>query len=82
MHSLQNYGRDEIYDGNAYAFSSTFLDGTLRLFAHHITPPVLPGGQSEHFMAVVARYRMARGRVEYEDAIIAWQDLMAHTVHD
>ncbi|KAL7919042.1 hypothetical protein ACQKWADRAFT_213690 [Trichoderma austrokoningii] len=38
MHALQNYLVDEpIYDGNAYAFTSTLHDEALKLFAHHLT---------------------------------------------
>ncbi|KAL7963197.1 hypothetical protein V8C34DRAFT_310744 [Trichoderma compactum] len=44
MHALQNYLQAEpVYDGNAYAFTSTLLSGTLTLYAHHITAPVAPG---------------------------------------
>ncbi|KAL7938257.1 hypothetical protein V8C35DRAFT_145835 [Trichoderma chlorosporum] len=44
MHALQNYLQAEpLYDGNAYAFSSTLLGGLLTLYAHHITAPVAPG---------------------------------------
>ncbi|KAF3768372.1 hypothetical protein M406DRAFT_272867, partial [Cryphonectria parasitica EP155] len=44
MHALQNYLQAEpLYDGNAYAFTSTLLGGTLTLYAHHITAPVGPG---------------------------------------
>ncbi|KAL7925938.1 hypothetical protein ACQKWADRAFT_329002 [Trichoderma austrokoningii] len=44
MHALQNYLQTEpLYDGNAYAFTSTFIGGCLTLYAHHITAPVAPG---------------------------------------
>ncbi|KAG8418638.1 hypothetical protein J3459_012159 [Metarhizium acridum] len=40
MHTLQNYLLDEpTFDGNAYAFSSTLIDGCLKLYAHHLTAP-------------------------------------------
>ncbi|KAH7137578.1 hypothetical protein EDB81DRAFT_844130 [Dactylonectria macrodidyma] len=39
MHALQNYGKEEPeYDSNAYSFSSTYHDGTLKLFAHPENP--------------------------------------------
>ncbi|ETS84070.1 hypothetical protein PFICI_05946 [Pestalotiopsis fici W106-1] len=40
MHALQNYLVPEPgFDGNAYAFTSTLVDGTLKLYAHHILAP-------------------------------------------
>jgi hypothetical protein len=48
MHALQNYSKDELeYDGNAYAFSSTYHDGQLKLFTHHITAPSALDSQPE-----------------------------------
>ncbi|RYP49979.1 hypothetical protein DL768_004414 [Monosporascus sp. mg162] len=45
MHALQNYGEEELgFDGNAYTYSSTCHAGTLKLYAHHVTPPTAPGG--------------------------------------
>ncbi|KAI1472151.1 uncharacterized protein F4812DRAFT_453965 [Daldinia caldariorum] len=49
MHSLQNYSKDEpVYDNNAYTFSSTYHDGTLKLYAHHLTEPTTEGGRPEY----------------------------------
>ncbi|OAR00666.1 hypothetical protein LLEC1_07337, partial [Akanthomyces lecanii] len=40
MHSLRTYGEEEpSYDGNAHTFSSTYHDGTLKMYAHHVTGP-------------------------------------------
>ncbi|KAM3497510.1 hypothetical protein MY10362_009142 [Beauveria mimosiformis] len=40
MHSLRTYGEGELsYDGNAHTFSSTYHDGTLKMYAHHVTGP-------------------------------------------
>lgn len=45
MHALQNYGRcgGPMYDGNAYAFTATLVNGYLCLYAHHLTPPTKDG---------------------------------------
>ncbi|KAI8722473.1 hypothetical protein NCS52_00391300 [Fusarium sp. LHS14.1] len=60
IHSLQNYGAEEPeYDGKAYTFSSTYLDGTLKLHAHHVTAPTTEGGRPEYHMTHVKSYAMA-----------------------
>lgn len=43
MHYLQAYGAEEIYDGNAYTLTSTYADGKLEIFSHHLTRPDSPG---------------------------------------
>ncbi|KAL6690571.1 hypothetical protein J3F84DRAFT_398268 [Trichoderma pleuroticola] len=41
MHAIQNYGRDgkPKYDGNAYSFSSTYINGLLEIYAHFVVKP-------------------------------------------
>lgn len=44
MHALQTYRVDEpVYDGKAYTFSSTYHDGTLKLYPHFMTAPTTVG---------------------------------------
>lgn len=63
-HALQNYGNKEpTYDGNAYTFSSTYHAGTLKLYAHHVTPPTAPGGRHEYHMTQVDGWQMT-GNIE------------------
>lgn len=51
IHALQNYGNeDPAYDNSAYTFSSTYYDGLLRLYAHHLQAPTTPGGLPEYHM--------------------------------
>lgn len=53
MHSLQNYGEDEVvYDGKAYTYSSTYHSGTgtLQLYAHHAT--ATPSGPEYHMTQI------------------------------
>ncbi|KAK5654444.1 hypothetical protein OQA88_7355 [Cercophora sp. LCS_1] len=60
MHALQNYGKEEpTYDGNAYTYSSSYIAGTLKLYAHHITAPTNPGGRPEYHMTQVGGYALA-----------------------
>ncbi|KAJ4413826.1 hypothetical protein N0V85_003409 [Neurospora sp. IMI 360204] len=57
MNSVQNWGKEEpSYDGNAYTFSSTYHDGLLGLYAHHVAPPTAPGGRPQYYMTLVKSF--------------------------
>ncbi|CAG9946340.1 unnamed protein product [Clonostachys rosea f. rosea IK726] len=63
MHSLQNYGADEPqYDGKVYTYSSTYHDGTLKMYAHHVTAP-MEGSRPEYHMTQVDGWHMT-GNIE------------------
>ncbi|KAL7919194.1 hypothetical protein ACQKWADRAFT_210330 [Trichoderma austrokoningii] len=60
MHTLQNYLLDEpIYDGNAYAFSSTLLDGYLKLYAHHMAAPATLGQGPRYYITPLRAYALS-----------------------
>lgn len=60
IHSLQNYGKeDPAYDNSAYTFSSTYHDGILRLYIHHLTAPTTPRGWPEYHMTKIAGFDLA-----------------------
>ena len=41
MHQLQSYREEEpIYDGNAYTITSTYHDGTLKMYSTHLTQAI------------------------------------------
>ncbi|KAM0415721.1 hypothetical protein ACHAPT_013306 [Fusarium lateritium] len=59
IHSLQNYGREgPQYDGQAHTYSSTYHDGLLKLYAHHVTAPTTKGGRPEYHMTQVNAWAM------------------------
>ncbi|EFY86789.1 hypothetical protein MAC_07193 [Metarhizium acridum CQMa 102] len=58
MHALQNYHDEPIYDGNAYTYSSTYHDGNLKLYAHHVTAPAAPEGRPEYHMTQINGWQM------------------------
>jgi len=65
IHALQNYGTEEpVFDGNAYTYSSTYVDGQLKLYMHHVTPPTAPGGRPEYHMTQLDSYAMTGRRIE------------------
>ncbi|KAK8148182.1 hypothetical protein G3M48_000222 [Beauveria asiatica] len=64
MHSLQNYGEDEpVYDGNAHTYSSTYHNGQLMLYAHHLTAPTADGERPEYHMTQIDTWGMT-GNIE------------------
>jgi len=56
MHYLQAYGAEEIYDGNAYTLTSTYSDGKLEIFSHHMTQPSSPEKPPHHHTVSIGRW--------------------------
>jgi hypothetical protein len=51
IQSLQSYGEPEpIYDNNAYAITSIYHDGQLKMYTSHPTQPTGPGDRPEYYM--------------------------------
>ncbi|KND89332.1 hypothetical protein TOPH_06083 [Tolypocladium ophioglossoides CBS 100239] len=63
MYSLQNYGREQPqYDGQAYTASSTYHDGTLKMYAYHPTAPETDEGPPGYHMTQVDTWAMTGNR--------------------
>ncbi|OAA70711.1 hypothetical protein ISF_02685 [Cordyceps fumosorosea ARSEF 2679] len=76
MHSLQNYGKDEpVYDGNAYSFSCTYHDGTLKIFAHHVTAPRAEGEREAYHMTQLKAYAMISDREAFLQGVTALRNI-------
>lgn len=76
MHQLQNYGREQpIYDGRSYAFSSTYHDGTLKLYAHHLTAPATRGGQPEYHMTQLDTWAITGNVQSFTAGVTAFRNL-------
>ncbi|GAP82992.2 hypothetical protein SAMD00023353_0105320 [Rosellinia necatrix] len=75
MHSLQNYGSDKpVFDGSAYAFSSTYYDGALKLFAHHLTAPVTPVEKPEYHMTQLRSFTLIDNRKDFVEGVTAFRN--------
>jgi hypothetical protein len=75
MHTLQNYGEEEpAYDGNAYTYSSTYHAGTLKLYAHHATPPTAPDERPEYHMTQLGGYMMTHSRERFVEGASAFRN--------
>lgn len=76
MHSLQNYRQEEpIYDDHAYAFSSTYQDGHLVLFAHHLTAPTAPGGRPEYHMTQLKSFSLTSDLETFIQGVTAFRNV-------
>ncbi|ROW16501.1 hypothetical protein VPNG_02890 [Cytospora leucostoma] len=76
MHSLQNYGAEEpVYDGNAYAFSSIYHGGQLKLYAHHVTAPTAPREQPEYHMTLLRVFATIDTRERFLEGATAFRNL-------
>jgi hypothetical protein len=59
MHALQNYCETQpTYDGNAYTYSSTYHDGNLKLYAHHVIAPTEAEGRPAYHMTQIDGWQM------------------------
>jgi hypothetical protein len=57
MHKLQSYGQDEpVYDGNAYTITTTYHDGTLKMYTTH--PTQAEDGTTEYHMSQVSGFAL------------------------
>ncbi|POS73710.1 hypothetical protein DHEL01_v207901 [Diaporthe helianthi] len=76
MHSLQNYGEEEpAYNGKAYTYSSTYHDGQLKLYTHHLTAPTTAGGQPEYHMNQLQAYSLTSNRETFIQGASAYRNL-------
>jgi hypothetical protein len=56
MRSMQNYSKEDlVYDGNTCTYTTTYLNGQLKLYAYHVTAPTLPEGQPGYHMTSKSR---------------------------
>lgn len=59
MHSLQNYGEEEVkYDNQPHTFSSTYHGGQLQLYAHHTTQPTSEEGPPTYHITKIRGFDM------------------------
>lgn len=76
MHQLQNYKQEEpIYNAKPCAFSSTYHDGTLKLYAHHLTAPATHGGRPEYHMFQVKAYALTSDLETFIQGATAYRNL-------
>lgn len=76
MHALQTYGDTEpAYDGNAYTYSSTYCEGSLKLYAHHITAPTTSLGRPEYHMSYIDGWQMTGNMDTFRRGAAAFRNI-------
>lgn len=76
IHCLQNYRQEElIYDDHAYTFSSTYQDGHLVLFAHHLTAPPTPGGRPEYRLTQLKSFSLTSDPETFIKGVTAFRNV-------
>ncbi|KAF1970594.1 hypothetical protein BU23DRAFT_473853 [Bimuria novae-zelandiae CBS 107.79] len=58
MASLESYGQGEQDYGSAYAISSIYHGGQLKMYTSHIAQPSSPGGRPEYYMNQLRSFAM------------------------
>ena len=77
MSALQNYKQERIYDHQAYAFSATFLNGCLHLFAHHVTGPPALGEKEIYHITFLDSFAMDGNREQFIRGATAIRNMAA-----
>ncbi|KAG8410642.1 hypothetical protein J3459_017024 [Metarhizium acridum] len=76
MHALQNYGEAEVaYDSNAYTYTSTYHDGQLKLYAHHVTAPRMAEERPEYHMTQLRSFGMTDTRETFIAGATAFRNV-------
>ncbi|KAL2752767.1 hypothetical protein ACRALDRAFT_213132 [Sodiomyces alcalophilus JCM 7366] len=58
----------------SYTYSSTYVDGQLKLYTHHVTPPTGPGGRPEYHMTQVKAFAMTSDRDTFVQGATAFRN--------
>lgn len=75
MHALMNYGKEEpVYDGNMYTYSSTYHDGRLNLYAHHVAPPTAPSDRPKYYMTAVKSFVLESDMDSFRQGVTAFRN--------
>ncbi|EGO53984.1 hypothetical protein NEUTE1DRAFT_13042, partial [Neurospora tetrasperma FGSC 2508] len=75
MHALTNYGKEEpVYDGNMYTYSSTYHDGRLNLYAHHVAPPTAPSDRPKYYMTAVKSFVLESDMDSFRQGVTAFRN--------
>lgn len=79
VYSLQSFGREEaseiIFDENAYTITSTYHDGTLKLYTTHLTRPRNPNsGDLEYHMTLLDSFAITGTVTKFREGVGAFRN--------
>ncbi|KAF2872951.1 hypothetical protein BDV95DRAFT_627773 [Massariosphaeria phaeospora] len=77
MHSLRSYRQDEpVYDNNAYAMTSIYHGGTLKMYTSHVAPPRSSSGSNpEYHMSQINTWGMTGNANTFRQGARAYRNL-------
>ncbi|KAI9890984.1 MAG: hypothetical protein M1814_003485 [Vezdaea aestivalis] len=75
MEKLHSYGDDKpVYDNNATTISSTYQDGQLKMYAHHVAQPGSPGTRPEYFMNQLDSWSLTGNPRSFREGATAYRN--------
>lgn len=73
--SLQSYGQDKMtYDNRASTITSTYHDGTLKMYATHVTPPTGAEKPPEYQMTYLGAWALTGSREQFQQGAAAFRN--------
>jgi hypothetical protein len=75
MHALQAYGQAEpTYDNKSYTFSSTYHEGTLKIYAHHPTQPSRRGESAQYHITPLRGFLLTDSPQTFRQGVGAFRN--------
>jgi hypothetical protein len=75
MQALRNYGQAEPeYDNKAYTITCTYQEGVLRMYAHHLSEPSVPGGLLQYHMTPLPTFMITSDAMAFRNGISAFRN--------
>ncbi|KAM5473703.1 hypothetical protein MauCBS54593_002501 [Microsporum audouinii] len=74
IHKLQSYKQEPIYDDNAYTITSTYLAGTLKLYATHLIAPREHNGRPKYIMTQLKGWLMTSDLETFRKGATAYRN--------
>lgn len=75
MHALQSYRQTKpTYDNKTYTISSTYHDGTLKMYSHHPTQPRHLGEFSQYHMTQLGAFNLTHSAQTFREGVGAFRN--------
>ena len=77
MQSLRSFGQSEpVYDNNAYTISTTYHEGSLKMYGHSVAQPKGPGTRPEYYMYQLRSFAMTGTADSFRQGATAFKNAM------
>ncbi|KAL9621168.1 MAG: hypothetical protein Q9160_004419 [Pyrenula sp. 1 TL-2023] len=75
MHTLQSYGQAEpAYNNNASTLSSTYHNGQLKIYSHHVTQPLRSDDLPEYHMTQLGSFALTHSPQSFREGVSAFRN--------